>query len=300
MNELTVNQAFDKEKIALIKNTVASGATDLELQMFLEFAKKTGLDPITKQIYFIKSSGKVNIMTSIDGLRVVAERSGDYEGQTKPEWCGQDGVWKDVWLAKEPPAAARVGVWKRGFREALYGVAIFSEYDAKNFIWKSKPIVMISKVAEAVALRKAFPNDLGGVYAEDEFEPKPDKKIENIVIPKPIPVQNVNQAIADKQIVEVMQSNYQATQSVNSDFDSFTPPPVDHYNQAETLPADNGGYVCKIGKKHIGKTLSEMGVETVRGFADWIIKGDQEKGIQSQGDWAEFLTQAEIFCKGKI
>ena len=43
-----------------------------------------------------------------------------------------------------------------------------------------------------------------------------------------------------------------------------------------------------------------MGVETVRGFADWIIKGDQEKGIQSQGDWAEFLVQAEIFCKGKI
>ena len=120
---------FSQEKVNLIKATVAIGATDLELQFFIEQCKRTQLDPVTRQIYFIKDkNGKVQIQTSIDGLRLIASRSNDYEGQTKAEWCGADGVWKDIWLSSTPPSAARVGVYKKGFRDALYAVALYSEY----------------------------------------------------------------------------------------------------------------------------------------------------------------------------
>lgn len=167
---------YSNEQVDLIKKTVAIGATDLELKMFLAQCTRTGLDALTRQIYFIKDKkGKVQIQTSIDGFRLIAERSDKYEGQTKPEWCGEDGQWKDIWLNKEPPKAARVGVYKRGFREALYAVALFDEYCQTNyeghltFMWNKMPSLMISKVAESLALRKAFPNEIGGLYTKEEM-----------------------------------------------------------------------------------------------------------------------------------
>ena len=165
---------YSKDQIALLKRTVAAGATDDELSLFVNQCERTGLDPMTRQIYFIKDKkGKVTVCSSIDGLRLIAERSGVYEGQTKAEWCGMDGIWKDVWLTDDLPAAARVGVFKNKFREPVYGVALFKEYagtyDGKlTYMWDKMPALMIAKVAEALALRKAFPNDLSGIYSEEE------------------------------------------------------------------------------------------------------------------------------------
>lgn len=170
-------KAYSAEEVELIKRTVAKDATDLELKMFLSQCQRTGLDAITRQIYFIKNpkDGKVQVQTSIDGFRLIAERSDKYEGQTKPEWCGLDGGWTDIWKEQFPPYAARIGVYKKGFREALYAVAIFDEYaqTAKDgglaFMWKKMPSLMISKVAESLALRKAFPNEMSGIYTQEEM-----------------------------------------------------------------------------------------------------------------------------------
>lgn len=162
---------YNREQIDLIKSTVAVGTTDEELKLFLHVCQRTGLDALSRQIYCIKRGGKMGIQTSIDGFRVIAERSNKYEGQSGPFWCGPDGVWVDVWLKPEHPAAAKVGIWREGAREPITGIARWADYAANGGpLWKSMGPHMLAKVAEALGLRRAFPQDLSGLYTSDEME----------------------------------------------------------------------------------------------------------------------------------
>jgi phage recombination protein Bet len=149
--------------------------TEQELALCREYARRYALDPFRRQIVFEKrtsqkdgSSTVVPIVT-IDGLRLTAERTGKYEGQTAPAWCGTDGQWRDVWLEKGQPAAARVGVYRAGAREAIVAVARFGAYAGRSETWQSMGDVMLAKCAEALALRKAFPGETSGLYTDDEM-----------------------------------------------------------------------------------------------------------------------------------
>jgi len=173
------------DQLALVKSQIAyAGISDDELAYFGEVCQQTGLSPFQKQIYAIKrevwnsetqrKEPKMTIQVSIDGFRLAAARSNLYGG-SQSFWCGEDGEWKDVWLSSTPPAAAKTVVYRIGSPSPFIAVARFNSYKQEykgklSKFWESMPDAMIGKVSEALALRKAFPAELSGVYAKEEMD----------------------------------------------------------------------------------------------------------------------------------
>lgn len=156
-------QSLDAEKLDLLKKTICIGATDSEMELFAHQCNRMGLDPFSRQIYFIKAGGKMTVMTSIDGYRIIAERTGRYMPGREPTFHHD---------AKGNLISATSYVKKFGPDKQWHEIgatAYFREFSKGN-MWDKMPYVMLAKVAESMALRRAFPADLSGLYTKEEME----------------------------------------------------------------------------------------------------------------------------------
>jgi phage recombination protein Bet len=150
-----------------ISAIVAQNATPAEIRLYLFDCDRRGVHPLDKLIHFTKRSGRYAPVISIDYMRIRAESSGVYLGSDDAVFDEGDGKY---------PVSAKVTVWKsvEGRNGRFEATARWSEYapdlsSNSAFMWKKMPHTMLAKCAEALALRKAFPGQLAGLYASEEM-----------------------------------------------------------------------------------------------------------------------------------
>jgi phage recombination protein Bet len=176
--------SWDANQLAVLRSTgIDEDVSEPELNAFLHECQRRRLDPFTRQIYLLgrydnqKRRKVYRSQTSIDGFRLIARRAAD-EAKESVEyedtlWCGPDGKWVDIWLAAEAPAGCKVVVLRNGKR--FPATARFSGYVQVNRdgepmgLWRKMPDNQLAKCSEALALRKAFPEELGSLYTDDEM-----------------------------------------------------------------------------------------------------------------------------------
>lgn len=193
---------YTGSQLGLIKRTVAADCNDLEFDLYMEVARRVGLDPFRKQIYAVvynkkdADKRKMAIITGIDGFRAVAARNRDYRPDDEEPVIVYDEAAKDPETNPLGIVKATVKAYKLSPDNqwhAVVGTAHWDEFaplkdewawndekgkrlptgrvtlDATSN-WKKMARVMIVKVAEAQALRRGWPEDLSGVYAPEEME----------------------------------------------------------------------------------------------------------------------------------
>lgn len=190
----TTQSEFTPEQQAILKAVGCAANTKAEWALFLAVCQRTQLDPFARQIYMVSYGGAPTIQTSIDGYRVIAKRSAAEQGikysRTAPQWCGPDGKWTDIWLAEEPPAAARVGISLDG-GPVVYATCLYREYVGRtkagtvNAMWQQRPAGQLAKCAEALAYRQNFPNDMAGVYITEELDSRRPASVVTQVVDQP-------------------------------------------------------------------------------------------------------------------
>lgn len=151
---------LDDKKLLL--NTVAKGATESEFKMFIEFCRATGLNPYKKEIWFIKTKHGVQMMTGINGFLAIANRHPQFDGM---EVSIQEENGKLV--------SATAKVYRKDRKIPSCATVYLSEYfkpsQFENGMWEKMPRMMLQKVAKSVALREAFPQELNGIYTQEEM-----------------------------------------------------------------------------------------------------------------------------------
>ena len=282
-----------ESKIELIRRTVAAGATNDELELFFHQARRAGLDPLAKQIYYVKRKGKGVIQVGIDGLRLIADRTGKYAGSDDADFEGTSD--------RGYPAKARVTVYKmvQGQRCPFSATARWDEYypgDDQGFQWRKMPHAMLAKCAEALALRKAFPADMSGLYIHEEMDQAdaPAPMLE-VVTPKPNFGRDPKEMLeepAPAEIVEPARPRGEAAPDSKAAF-GYVPTrwPLPKMFQDPMTEAQVKMQVAKARERSLPEedlatvrrlVLESYGLEedgskaTASLFIDWLINADEE------------------------
>ncbi len=162
----TKEVAITQEQKELIRKTICKDATDAEMQLFFFDCQRRGTHPLDKLIHFTKRDGKYTPVTSIDFFRLRAHSSGAYAGEGATTYeLGEDGLPNECTVAVLRLVQGQVCTWRATARWAEYYPG-----DKSGFMWKKMPFLMLAKCAEALALRKAFPAELHGLYVKEEMD----------------------------------------------------------------------------------------------------------------------------------
>src|SRR6056297_456375 len=167
--------SFTQKEVETIKRTVASDANTDELRMFLHIAKTYGLDPFNKEIFFWKIKGKPTIMTSRDGYLKIADRHQEYNGLVSDVVRENDkfrrkaqGIDHEYGTNRGDIIGAYALVYRKDREYPVYVFAPFKEYFAGTRVWTQYPSAMILKVAESMALKRAF--TVSGLVTAEEMD----------------------------------------------------------------------------------------------------------------------------------
>lgn len=162
---------FSDTRVELIRNSVAKGAPNDVFLAMIDIAKRRNLDPLSKQIQVVQFGSSWQMITTIDGYRAIAEQTGAYAGSDAPVFTWPDPPERTS-SKKLIPESATVTVWKliNGQRYPFSATVYWEEFNGGKNNWVSMPRVMLAKVAESHALRKAFPAVLSGTYTPEEMD----------------------------------------------------------------------------------------------------------------------------------
>lgn len=185
-------QISDRD-LNLYREHFCKDAPTNEWAIFVQKCALYGLNPMLNEIYLVGRNAKEKIrgteqwvkkfttQVSITGIIALAERTGKYEGHTTPEYFDEDGNKYEIWSTKhgKHPYAIRIGVYKRGQREAPLITTYFHEraqYTGKDenrkltTMWESQGIHMLLKCALAAAVRWQFSESCSGIYIHEEMQ----------------------------------------------------------------------------------------------------------------------------------
>ena len=168
------------DQMNLIRRTVANGATESELALYLYDCQRQRVHPLDKLLHFTKRGGRYVPVTSIDLMRSRAAETGEYAGSSDPT----------IKTAGKELKSATVTVTRlvQGQRCEFTATAAFEEYKPdRSPMWVKMPITMLSKCAEACALRKGFPQQLAGMYGKEELDQAVTELDIKAVAPVPLP-----------------------------------------------------------------------------------------------------------------
>ncbi len=227
---------FTKEQLDLIKATVAKGATDNELKLFLYRCKNMGLDPLKPgMVHFIKyGSNPGSIVVGIEGFRAKAHRTGKLSGIKRGIMRDGDGRCVGAWCE----------VKRKDWEDVAREEVSLAEYSTGKAMWAKMPETMIKKVAEAAALRMAFSDELGGVITEEEMRPEKDTRAQEIT----------DELHRNEAVPEFAAENY---------FEGIGEPEVN--------PDDPGEFVVTVGSKAFkGKKVKDISPSKLSEFLAYV------------------------------
>lgn len=262
MNNVTLRSAnqlsehdFTAAQLDLIKATVAKGATNDELKLFLYRCQHMGLDPLKPgMVHFIKyGTSPGTIVIGIDGFRSKAAKTGKHVGTRRGVSHDEDGkvigAWCEVFRSD----------WQHPAREEVP----LSEYNTGKGNWFKMPETMIKKVAEVAALRMAFPDELGGIYSEDEMDQSEPKA----------------------RIVPLTEEHEQTDE-------------IDLALNQEVHEPGPGDYVIKAGRNK-GKKLSDLSTAQLQSFIRWF-KDRIAAGEKMHQTVVDYAKAAEVYLESGL